>query len=70
MHMEKSETSASTFDDSINDIDEMEMDDEMMDEDEIDVGSPVRTDSDLGLGTSENSGHSSDPNSDDGHSDH
>jgi hypothetical protein len=69
MHMEKSETDSSQFDTISNDVEE----DDMMEEEEIDVdvGSPLRSDSDLGIGTSENSGHSSsDPNSDDGHSDH
>lgn len=73
MHMEKSESQPDSpqFDDSMShDIEEMEIMEEDIDED-VDVGSPIRSDSDLGIGTSENSGHSSsDPHSDDGHSDH
>lgn len=69
MHMEKSDdTESHEFDEMSNEIE-----DDLMEEEEIDVdvGSPLRSDSDLGIGTSENSGHSSsDPNSDDGHSDH
>lgn len=71
MHMEKSDSLADStpFDGDDNE------DDEMMEEEEeevdIDVGSPLRSDSDMGIGTSENSGNSSsDPHSDDGHSDH
>lgn len=73
MHMEKSDTmtESSRFDDDIT-MDDNDEDEEIMEEDiDVDVGSPLRSDSDLGIGTSENSGHSSsDPNSDDGHSDH
>jgi hypothetical protein len=62
MHMEKGENEP---DFHVNDEDEDMIEDEEID---VDVGSPLRSDSDLG--TLEHSNSSADPNSDDGHSDH